>query len=60
MKPTCKFNENGDVLRLVWNVQRCMRENGLENKQDELFNRVVAANSYEQAREICEEYVELI
>lgn len=61
IKPECDPGEYGDnVFMMIARVSKALRRAGMEKEEKEFLDRVHESESYEQALDIGEEYVEFI
>ena len=62
-KPECKLiGENGNIFNLLAITCKTLRNHGLDDEAEELTSRIWGgdANSYYQALQIIQEYVDVI
>lgn len=60
MKPKCELiGKNGNVFNLVSIARRTLERNGQKKQGQEMFSKVMASGSYDEALSIIGQYVEI-
>ena len=59
-KPECKLiGEDGNIFNLLSVASVTLKQNGMEEESEEMYNRVYASGSYEEALMIIGDYVSI-
>jgi hypothetical protein len=59
-KPLCKLiGEDGNVFNLAARVSRTLKENDLDDKAKEVWDKLKDCKSYDEALQLFMEYVEI-
>lgn len=59
-KPECKLiGEDGNIFNLLSIASVTLKQNGMEEESKEMYNRVHASSSYEEALMIIGDYVSI-
>jgi hypothetical protein len=60
IKPSVQLTgEDGNIFNLVGIARRALKRNGLQEKAEEMANRVFQSDSYESALRIISEYCDV-
>ena len=60
MKPECKLiGENGNIFNLCGIAMRTLKREGMRAEADEMVEKVMSADSYDEALSIIGEYVDI-
>ena len=59
-KPKCPLiGQNGNIFNLMGIASRTLKRNGMSNESKEMCSRITSSGSYDEARSIIDEYVEI-
>jgi len=60
MRPKVKLiGENGNIFNLMGIASRALKEAGMRDKAEEMFEKVTQSKNYDEALQVLMEYVEI-